>query len=118
MNGYSESYTTISNFGILYLHFLSEGKHYALGVVSDLVGTDDVPELEVTVGDNIENTLEDLGDRFDKLLFLVAIGVFALVVFALWGPLKALAGLAWSGVTFCFEVVTFPLQLLFGRRRR
>ena len=116
------SYSVTENVGILRLHFLAEGKYYNLGVVSDLVGTDATPELDVSATDNIINAMDEyLGDflTFLMLIILVAIILVALVYLeplasAISKGFKEIISLIWSAVTLPFQLI----GSLFNSKRR
>ncbi len=104
-------YSIVSNFGILRLHFLSERKIYNLGCVSDLVGTDSIPELTVDILDNIENM-----KIWEVLFTLLCIVIFLLVLSFFFSPIKAVLKVIWEGIKFIFSIlwaiVTLPIQLI------
>ena len=106
-----ESSTKVTDVGILRLHFLSEGKHYNLGVVSDLVSDDGSPDFEITIGENFENQ--------GWWLKLMGLLVLILVVSACGPLLKVLSFLfkaIFRGVGFLlnllFEVLKLPFRLI------
>ncbi len=104
-------YSEAKNIGVLRLHFLSEGKIYNLGAVSDLVGTDNIPELVVDVMDNIENM-----EIWEKLYALLVIIVFLIILSFFFSPIKAVLKVIWEGIKFIFSIlwaiVTLPIQLI------
>ncbi len=107
----SSHYTLAENIGILRLHFLSEGKTYNLGCVSDLVGTDSNPELNIDILDNIENL-----DIFQKLYSFLLLIIFLLILILLATPLRMFFKTIFQGVKFLFNilwlVITLPFQFL------
>lgn len=118
-------YSVATNIGILRLHFLAEGKVYNLGCVSDLVGTDSTPELDVDGKDNLKNYLEELDDYledfFKILLFVIFITFFLIFVIFFKPVFKML----FVGVTEIFSLIsstfTLPFQLIasaFKSKRR
>lgn len=103
--------TEVSEFGILRLHFLSEGKVYNLGVVSDLVSIDDIPEFEITIGDNFVN--EDWWQILVSLLCLVVLACFCGPLFAaLFGMILSFlrTGLSVLVQLFLF-IISLPFRL-------
>ena len=109
------TFSVAEEIGVLRLHFLSEGKIYNLGCVSDLVGTDNVPEMMVTISDNIINSIEDL--KIWEVLFAFLMIIIILIVFSFFfSPLKAFFKVIWKGIKFIFEmlwaIVSLPIQFL------
>ena len=104
-------YSEAENIGVLRLHFLSEGKIYNLGCVSDLVGTDNIPELVVDVMDNIENM-----EIWEKLYALLCLIIFLIILSFFFAPIKAVLKVIWEGIKFIFSmlwaIVTLPIQLI------
>lgn len=78
-------YSIITDIGLLRLHFLSEGKIYNLGCVGDLVSADNIPDMEVTAGDNLKNHAED-----NPLLVIIITLLFISVIINLFPSLKFL----------------------------
>ena len=121
--GSTASFGTFSeteNIGILRLHFLSDGKYYNLGVVSDMVGTDSTPDLDVSLGDNVKNFVEEmdeyLGDFFNVLLVIIFI-VVACVLFVLTKPfwIALFRGVA-EMAELIWATLTLPFKLLAGKQ--
>ena len=105
------TFSVAENIGVLRLHFLSEGKRYNLGCVSDLVGTDNISELSVDILDNIENM------KIWEVLFTLLMIIIILIVFSFFfSPLKAFFKVIWKGIKFIFEmlwaIVSLPIQFL------
>ena len=67
-------YSICDNIGVLRLHFISDNKTYNLGCVSDLVGTDSIPEID---GD-LQIEINDLNDAVEVLFMLVCFIIFLL----------------------------------------
>lgn len=112
----SSYYTLAEDIGILRLHFLSDGKYYNLGVVGDLVGTDSIPELDISVGDNVQNFIEDMDaylEDFFKVMFLIIL-VIIILIFIIY--FKPVISLMFCGVTEIFSLIystiTLPFQLI------
>ena len=107
--------TEVSGVGILRLHFLSEGKVYNLGCVSDLVSIDGNPELSVDNIDNIMNSIEEQ-EWWQKLMMVLALILIILVCTVLAGPLGLFFNLIFGGVRFIVQciltVLTIPFQLI------
>ena len=105
-------FTKVTDVGILRLHFLSEGKTYNLGVVSDLVTDDGNPDFEVTIGDNFENQgwWQKLMSVLMLVLLMTLLGPFSATLFSalikvVWFAVKmALSAIAWA--------FGFPFRLL------
>ena len=76
----SGTYSLTENAGILRLHFLSDGKYYNLGVVSDLVGTDAIPELDVSGKDNFKNFFEELDNYLGSFFNILLVIIFIIIV--------------------------------------
>ena len=97
--------------GVLRLHFLSDGKIYNLGCVSDLVGTDSIPEMEGNLMTNVEN-MEMWEILFALLCFIIVLLILSFFV----GPLKVFFSVIWNGIKFIFEmlwaIITLPIQLI------
>ena len=113
-------WSSVSNIGLLRLHFLSEGKVYNLGCVGDLVGTDSDPELDVGVGDNILNTLEEDKSWWQKLVALILGGFLLLLCWPLvCSVVKIVFKFVIKGIGFILEAVwnifTIPIRLIFRR---
>ena len=75
-------WTSVTEVSILRLHFLSNGKSYNLGVVSDIVSDDGNPDFTVDIGDNIQNEFEDIW-----YVIKIILGIIALVIickFVVW----------------------------------
>ena len=68
-------YSRVSDFGVLRLHFLSKGKTYNLGVVSDLVGTGSGSMFEVDQLDNFENQ-----EWYQKIIALICLVLFICLI--------------------------------------
>ena len=104
-------YYDVSNIGILRIHFLSEGKVYNLGCIGDLVGTDSTPDMEVTIGDNIQNSLEE-----NPLLALILFVVILLLLINLIAPIKAIFSLIVTVISFLvsiiFGIIKLPFMIL------
>ena len=115
-------YATVTNIGLLRMHFLSEGKTYNLGCVGDLVGTDATPELDVDTLDNIRNAIEDMFEKnqmnFEKiiatLLLVLLIIVFVIFIVPILTPIVKLI-LHGFGLFFgaLWEIFSFPFRYLF-----
>ena len=114
--------TKVENIGILRLHFLSEGPAYNLGVVGDLVGTDSNPELEVGIGDNILNTIEEQA-WWQKLMAVLLLILLVILVTNVFFPIaKPIFKIIMRGVgvllNVAFSIITFPLRLIFNTKRK
>lgn len=121
----TEKSTEVYNAGILRLHFVSKGKVYNLGCVSDLVSIDDQPELNVTLVDNVINTIEEQIDLLSSIAIILLLVLLVVILILLWGPLTSLFKVIWNGLVFVFNVivfiVSFPftfLSSLFGKRKK
>jgi len=66
---------------ILRIHFVSEGEHYNLGVVTDITSPDNNPG-GVGGGTDWEKLFKELGDGFDTLFMLIGIVILLVVVVA------------------------------------
>lgn len=115
-------YTIVENIGILRLHFLSKGKVYNLGCVGDLVGTDSTPELDVTIKDNVVNTIEEF-EGYQKImaviLLILLIVVFTNIIFPIARPLIKIFI---KGFGFIIEalwnILTIPIRLIFDLKQK
>ena len=110
--GYTiENSVEVTEVGILRLHFLSDGKLYNLGVVSDLVGTGTVPDFEVTVSDNFENE-----EWWQKIMTVLMLILLVVAITFLFGPILFVLKIVWIGIKFVgnliWAVITFPFRLI------
>lgn len=108
-------YTKVENIGVLRLHFLSKGNVYNLGVVGDLVGTDSNPELDVGMGDNILNSIEE--QRWEKIIALLFLVLLLVVLIALFPVLSPIIKFALQGLFYIIgailTILTYPFVLIF-----
>lgn len=116
------NYSTVSNIGILRVHFLSEGKVYNLGAVGDLVGTDSDPELEVGIGDNILNTIEEQA-WWQKIMAVLLLILLIIVITNVFFPIaRPIFKIIYKGIgaliSIAFSILTFPLRLISKRKRK
>ena len=83
---YSSFYwTNVFNVAVLRLHFLTDnGKTYNLGVVSDIVSDDGLPDFVVDSIDHIQNMLEESWEIFLAILGLVIL-IAAIVLLSFIG---------------------------------
>ena len=116
---YSKELTKVTNVGVLRLHFLSEGKVYNLGVVSDLVSDDGIPDYEITIGDNFENQ-----EWWQKIMMILCLILLVTLLTAFAAPIGAILKIFVSGLGFILKfalwVLTLPFKVLifaFGRKR-
>ena len=119
------SFSETENIGILRLHFLSDGKYYNLGVVSDLVGTDSIPELDVSAKDNVQNFFEEMDLYLTDFLTFLMLIIFVIVVLVCIVYLKPIGTMIIKGFKEIFSliwsVIVLPFQLigsLFSSKRR
>lgn len=112
----SSHYTLAEDIGILRLHFLSDGKYYNLGVVGDLVGTDSIPELDISVGDNVQNFIEDLDAYLEDFFTFLCLIILAVIILVLIIYFKPIIRSIFRGVTEICELIwsfiTLPFQLI------
>ena len=108
---YSKELTKVTDVGVLRLHFLSEGKVYNLGVVSDLVSDDGIPDYEITIGDNFENQ-----DWWQKIMMILCLILLVTLLTAFAAPVGAFLKVIINGFTFLFKMLlrllSLPLKLL------
>ena len=115
-------YSVTDNFGILRLHFLSEGQTYNLGCVSDLVGTDNIPEGEVTPGDNIQNIVEEAfeeaGEDYLGLILIIG-GIIILICIAIF--FRPVFNTIIKGIveifSFLWGIITMPFEALSSKNK-
>ncbi len=107
---YFEDYTDVTDVAILRLHFLSDGKTYNLGVVSDIVTGKDNADGYVSTLDNIQNNLEEGIEWLKMTVMIVALIAIILIFFK---PVKAFCKLIWSGIKFLFNLMVGFLTLPF-----
>ena len=113
-------YSTITNIGILRLHFLADGKVYNLGVVGDLVGTDADSEASIDNIDNILNNIEEQEwwQKIIAILLLILLFVFITPVMSILSPIFKIV---FKAIGVClgvvFNILTFPLRLIFKSKR-
>ena len=101
---------------------MSKGKVYNLGCVGDLVGTDSKPELDVTIKDNVVNTIEEL-EGYQKnmavILLILLIVVFTNIIFPIARPLIKIVI---KGFGFIIEalwnILTIPIRLIFDLKQK
>ena len=117
--GYEDS-TRITEVGLLRLHFVdSSGKTYNLGVVSDIVSDDGVPDYIVDELDNLQNKMEDFFDGFDDLLhFLLLIVLVVLVILVITKLVIPFGKMLFVGIKGFFEILFYPFKRLFEILRK
>lgn len=103
-------YSTVSDIGILRLHFLSKGRTYNLGCVSDLVGTDSTPELVVDSFDDLLNTIEER-DWWQKLMMVLMLILLLWALTFLSGPLGRVFKFIWKCIKAIFKVLVWLISL-------
>ena len=107
----------VFNVGLLRLKFLSGNRVYNLGVVSDLVTDDGIPDFSVTAADNILNNLEELtkklGVWFEKLILIVGI----ILIVAFLNPIIKILEFIFNSVLGIVRIITKPIRNLLKRRR-
>ena len=112
----SGTYSTTENIGILRLHFLSDGKYYNLGVVSDLVGTDSDPDLDVSGSDDIQNFLEEMDVYLEDFLTLIMLVVLVILVLVIMIYLKPVGSMIIKGfreiLSLIWSLITLPFHLI------
>jgi len=102
----------VSAVTVIRLHFMDiKGDVYNLGVVSDRVSPDAVPDIFGSSGADTE-----LPEWVQKLLMIVSL-IFILVVLIFLFPfIKAIFSLLWTGIKFLFSIVwsiiTLPFKLI------
>ena len=97
----STEYTEVASIGILRLHFLTRDlKEYNLGVVGDLVFTDNNPDLEVDILDNVQNTVEE---ALGALKIIMGIVIF-IIIYLLFKPL----------IDFVFSIILWAIKGAFS----
>lgn len=113
---YTNEFSKVSAVGVLQLHFVdTSGKVYNLGVVSDLVSDDGIPDFEVTIEDNIENKIEDLSALLKVLFYLILIILLIVVYFNFVHPLLKRA---WRGFCDFLGILFLPIKFLFKKINR
>jgi len=112
----------VTDVAILRLHFATDSEIFNLGVVSDVVSDDGVPDFVVDVEDNIEHILDDYFGNFLSMVMLLIIGL-AVLVFCVY--LKPIAKAVFDGfaeiIDLILSALVFPFQLiasLFSNKRR
>lgn len=120
-----EIYSECSNFGILRIHFLTaDGEFYNLGAVGDLVGVDSTPELDVSIPDNILNTIEDLTDAsfWQKIMMVLGIIILLLIIVIFSAPIKGFFKIILNGIRFLFQciiaIVSAPFDFIVALLRK
>ena len=104
------TYSEAENFGILRLKFVSGNTTYNLGAVGDLVGTDSIADLNVTIADNIRHSFEETLDWL-KVILLV-IGIILILVF-LGGPLGFILRIAFKALEITLRILLWIISLPF-----
>ena len=110
---YGEMGTYVYDVGLVRLKFLSGNKVYNLGVVSDIVSDDGLPDYEVGIKENIQNALED---GFGKIVKVLAIVALILLIICLGPYLEKCINVIWSAIkivaTIISKIITFPFKLI------
>lgn len=109
----STVYSEAERIGILRLHFISEGKYYNLGVVSDLVGTDSTPELELDGIESAEDWWEENGDEVTAIVALIILLLAAILIYIYARDLGVaiIRGIA-DLLTLLINLLLLPFKLL------
>ena len=110
--------TKVTDVGILRLHFLVGQTHYNLGVVSDLVSDDGIPDFEITISDNFENE-----PWWQKLMAVLLLILLIIVITNVFFPIaKPIFKIILNGLgvllNVAFSIITFPLRLIFNTKRK
>lgn len=119
----SETYCEIENITILRLHFLSYGRTYNLGVVSDSVSTDSTPDFDISAGEEFKDNVKDLfngdGDpdlKWWEILILILGGIILLyLVVMLWPVLSVFFNLIGQGIKAFIKILISPFKFI-GRK--
>ena len=118
ISGTTVSYwTSVTEVAILRLHFLSEGKVYNLGVVSDIVSDDGIPDYIVTIGDNFMNQ-----EWWQILVALLGAIILGLLLSLLLPVFKAIFSVVWIVIKiifkFCYNIILFPYKIFVSLFRK
>lgn len=99
-------YTIVSNVSILRLAFETDGVYYNLGVIDNKQTGSGTP-------DNKTTTEVTLSDEITGIFMIIAI---ALIVIALWNPIKALIRFVFDGLEtlfdWCIKIITSPFRFI------
>ena len=111
----STDYFEVTDIGILRLYFLTPEGTFNLGVVGDLVGTDNIPELNVSIGDNIINAIEE-SEWWYKILAVLALILILVLISTLGGPICWIIKTIFRGVktllSWLFFILTLPFRAI------
>ena len=92
-------YTTVNGVTIFRLKYDYQGKIYDVGVISDILKSDD-----------IEDGYIEQQEWWEKIMATLMIILICVLVLALWGPLKLILGLLWTGLKFLFSILWTGLK--------
>ena len=111
----------VSAVTVIRLHFMDiKGDVYNLGVVSDRVSPDDIPDMS-----GPGTSLDELPEWVQKLLMAVSLILLLVILIFIFPFVKGFFSIIFTGIKFIlsliFSILTFPFRLiwsfLFGRRR-
>ena len=106
--GYTQStYSSeVSAVTVIRLHFMDiKGDVYNLGVVSDRVSPDDIPDA---LGSGTDT------EWFDKIMAALMFIIICVVILVFWGPVKLVLGLLWTGLKFLFSIILWIIKIPFN----
>ena len=109
-----EEFDKVTKVGVLRLHYLDKaGNEYNVGVVSDIISDDGVPDFVVDAMDNLQNTIEEL---MEKGFLLIAILILiSIVIITIFNPL-VMAKLLIKFFVLVFKgillIISIPFKLI------
>ena len=114
---YDEYYSNIDNVGLLRLHFISNGKTYNLGVVSDLESPDDNPD---GVGNtkSLEDLFKELYEFLEKVFSILFFIILIVLIVSVVSPILDVIKIIWKLLVL---VITLPFKLIgsiFKKKKR
>lgn len=112
--------TNVTEVTVLRLHFLTESGVYDLGVVSDIVSDDGIPDFVVSALDNVENRIEDMWkaftEWFEKIMSVILVILLVVILWPIVSPIFSILFniISLSVKIICkviWRVLTLPLKL-------
>ncbi len=95
--------TIVGEVSLLRLAFETEGVYYNLGVVDNKQTGKTTPDNETTVKTELSDTV----------MLMLGIIVVAVLIMALWNPIKDICKIVWNGLIFLFSIIWSVLTLPF-----
>lgn len=113
-NSTYEKYSEVEEFAILRIKFMDTNqKIFDLGVVSDKVTADSIPDISGGLKD-IEDIMNDISDLFERVIMIIGIILLVVIVIALLGfvtPVSNILKFIFKAIVF---VITLPFRIIKG----